>query len=152
MRNVLWFLSLVFTGLAMVPSVAHLAELPNKIDLSREDYLTVQQTYRNWALWGIVVVLALLTTAALTIAVRRQVRAFVLALIAFLGVVGTQVVFWTFTYPANQATNNWTVLPDNWQALHNQWEYSHAASAVLNLIAFLAVAAGAASRDATGEG
>ncbi len=152
MRNVLWFLSLVFTGLAMVPSVAHLAELSNKIDLSREDYLTVQQTYRNWALWGIVVMLALLTTAALTIAVRRQVRAFVLALIAFLGVVGTQVVFWTFTYPANQATNNWTVLPDNWQALRSQWEYSHAASAVLNLIAFLAVAAGAASRDAAGEG
>jgi hypothetical protein len=24
---------------------------------------------------------------------------------------GTQVLFWTFTYPANQQTRNWSVLP-----------------------------------------
>jgi energy-coupling factor transporter transmembrane protein EcfT len=48
-------------------------------------------------------------------------------------------LFWTFTFPANQQTSNWTVLPENWMALRTQWEYSHAASAVLNLIALIAL-------------
>ena len=43
------------------------------------------------------------------------------------------------TYPANQATENWTVVPENWMALRSQWEYSHAAAAVLNLTAFCAL-------------
>ena len=51
------------------------------------------------------------------IMVRGQRKAFVLTLVAFLCIVGTQIVFWTFTYPANQQTNNWTVLPQNWMAL-----------------------------------
>lgn len=52
-------------------------------------------------------------------------------------IAGTQIIFWTFTYPANQETSNWTVLPEHWEALRTQWEYSHAASAVLNLIALI---------------
>jgi len=69
--------------------------------------------------------------------VRNYPKVFVLTLIALLCIVGTQVVFWTFTFPANQITNNWTVLPDNWQELRKQWEYSHATSAGLNLIAVI---------------
>ena len=60
------------------------------------------------------------------------------AVTAFLCIAATQVVFWTFTYPANQQTN-WTILPDQWMALRAQWEYSHAASAILNLLALIAV-------------
>jgi len=48
-------------------------------------------------------------------------------------------VFWTYTYPANQVTNNWTVLPENWRELRRQWEYSHATSAGLNLVALVVV-------------
>jgi hypothetical protein len=47
--------------LALAPALAHSLELPNKIDLSREDYLTIQQGYRGWALLGFVVVRALLS-------------------------------------------------------------------------------------------
>ncbi len=54
---------------------------------------------------------------------------------------GTQVLFWTFTFPANQLTENWTLVPDNWAALREQWEYSHAASALLNLVALVALIA-----------
>jgi ribose/xylose/arabinose/galactoside ABC-type transport system permease subunit len=135
--NTMRFLSLLFTALALAPSLGHLLELPNKINLSAEDYLTVQQIYRGWALLGIVVFGALLSTLVLTIIVRKKRRAFILTLIAFLCIVGTQVVFWTFTYPANEATNNWTVLPGNWLELRNQWEYSHATGAGLNLIALI---------------
>jgi hypothetical protein len=133
------FLSLLFVALALAPAMAHLLELPNKITLSREDYLTVQQIYRGWALLGIVVAGALSSTLALTILARRQQRAFAFALVAVLCIVGAQIVFWTYTYPANRATSNWTLLPDNWRALRAQWEWSHAAAAGLNLVALMAL-------------
>jgi hypothetical protein len=136
----MYFIALFFTALALGPALAHLLELPNKINLSREDYLTVQQIYRGWALLGIVVAGALVSTLILTILTRRERRPFVFSLLAFLCIVGTQVVFWTYTYPANQVTNNWTMLPENWAALRRQWEYSHAAGAGLNLVAFSALA------------
>ena len=134
------FFSLLFAALALAPALAHLLELPNKIGLSRDDYLIVQQIYRGWALLGVVVLGALTSTLILTILVRKRPGEFTLSLVAFLCIVGTQVVFWTFTFPANQQTSNWTVLPENWETLRMQWEYSHAASAVLNLIAFIALA------------
>jgi hypothetical protein len=134
-----YFLSLLFAALALGPAMAHLLELPNKINLSREDYLTVQQIYRGWNLLAVVVFGALLSTLALTITVRRQRRAFIFALIAFLCIVGTQIVFWTYTYPANQITDNWTTLPENWIGLRRQWEYSHATSALLNLLAMISL-------------
>jgi hypothetical protein len=133
------FSSLLFVALALAPALAHLLELPNKIGLARDDYLTVQQIYRGWALLGVVVVAALVSTLLLAIMVRSRPREFVPALMAFFCIAGTQVVFWLFTYPANRQTSNWTVLPDNWMALRAQWEYSHAASAVLNLVALVAV-------------
>jgi hypothetical protein len=133
------FVSLLFVALALAPAMAHLLELPNKINLSREHYLVVQQIYRGWALLGFVVAGALLSTLALTIALRRERKAFIFALIAFLCIAGTQVVFWTYTYPANQATNNWTLPPENWEELRRQWEYFHATSAVLNLAALVSV-------------
>jgi hypothetical protein len=150
--KVLRFTALLFAALALAPALAHLLELPNKIDLPREEYLTVQQIYRGWALLGIVVFGALLSTLAYAIAARRRRGEFLPALIAFLCIAGTQVVFWTFTYPANQATANWTFLPDSWSALRTQWEYSHAASAVLNLAAFVALAIAVLARSDTNRG
>ena len=141
------FFSLLFAALALAPALALLLELPNKIDLSRADYLIVQQIYRGWALLGIVVLGALLSTLILTILVRKRPGKFALSLVVFLCIVGTQVVFWTFTFPANQQTSNWTVLPENWETLRIQWEYSHAVSAVLNLIAFIALAFSASREE-----
>ena len=146
MINALRALGLLFCALALAPAMAHLLELPNKIGLSRDEYLVVQQIYRGWALLGVVVFGALLSTFALTIAARKQAGEFWPALIAFLCIAGTQVIFWTFTYPANQQTANWTILPDHWAALRMQWEYSHAASAVLNLVAFIAMIAAVLTR------
>lgn len=135
----LQFSALLFTALALAPGLAHLLELPGKIGLSKADYLTVQQIYRGWALLGIVVIAALLSTLLLSVGVRKKMKAFVPAIIAFLCIVGTQVLFWTFTYPANAATHNWTLLPENWESLRRQWEYSHAGSAILNILAFVMV-------------
>jgi hypothetical protein len=138
-RTIVRFCSVFFVALALVPLMAHLLELPHKIHLSRDDYFTVQQIYRGWWLLGLVILAALVSTLLLAILSRRNRRAFVWSIVSFLAVAATQVVFWTFTFPANQATDNWTKRPDDWQTLRTQWEYSHAASAGLNLLALVTV-------------
>ena len=135
------FFSLLLAALALAPALAHVMELPNKIGLSRADYLTVQQIYRGWAWLGIVVVGALLSTLVLTIMLRNRKRAFGLALLAFLCIAATQVVFWTWTFPVNRQTMNWSMMPEHWTALRAQWEYSHAAAAALNFVALIALIA-----------
>jgi ABC-type cobalamin transport system permease subunit len=137
--TIIRFLSLFFMGFALGGSLAHLFELPNKIHLPREDYLTVQQIYRGWALLGVPVAGALISTLVLVVMVRKERRVLLWTLIAVASIVGTQAIFWAFTYPANQQTHNWTVLPPNWEELRQRWEYSHAAGAVLNIIAHSAL-------------
>lgn len=139
--GVLWFLRVLFKALALAPGMAHLLELPNKIHLPREEYAVVQQIYRGWSWLGIVVLAALATNAALTLVLARRRRPFGLPLLATLAVAATQVVFWVFTFPANRATDSWRVQPEHWAQLRMQGEYSHAASAVLDLIALIALLA-----------
>jgi hypothetical protein len=138
-RFVLYFICLFSAALALIPSAAHVMELPNKIKMPKAEYLVAQQLYRGWQFVGLAVVAALLSTVALTVSLYGQPKAFAAALVACLCIAGTQAVFWTLTFPVNRATKNWNALPENWTQLRQRWEYSHAASAVLNLIAFVAV-------------
>ena len=133
------FFSLVFVGLTLAPGLAHVLQMPHKMDLSGEAYLRVQQLYAGWAWLGLVVMGALVSTFLLTVLVRARLRQFALACIALGSVFVTQVIFWTFTFPVNQQTHNWTMLPVNWMTLRERWEYSHATAAVFDLIAFIAV-------------
>ena len=133
------FFSLVFVGLALAPGLAHVLQMPHKMDLSGDDYLHVQQLYAGWAWLGLVVFGALISTLALTVVVRARLRQFTFACVAFGSVLVTQVIFWALTFPVNRETHNWTMLPVNWMALRERWEYSHATAAVFDLIAFIAV-------------
>lgn len=101
--KVVRFLSLLFVALTLGPSLAHLFELPNKINLSVEDYFTVQNVYRGWALLGFVVFGALLSTLLPTIRLRHRGKPFTLSLIAFLCIVGTQVIFLDFHLSGERA-------------------------------------------------
>lgn len=134
------FLAIVLIALALVPGGAHLLALPNKIGLPQEQYFTVQAIYLGWALpAGIVLIGALAASLVLAIMLRGQGARFWLTLAAFLLIGATLAVFFIWTYPTNQATRNWMVVPVNWHALRAQWEYSHAANAVLIFIALCAV-------------
>jgi hypothetical protein len=133
------FFAIVLIALALVPAGAHLAELPNKIGLDQEAYFIVQNIYRGWALFGIALFGALTANLALAIMLRQQRAPFWLALLAFLLVAATLAIFFIWTYPANQATSNWTVVPANWQQLRTTWEYAHATNAVLTFLALCAV-------------
>ena len=138
-RKAARFAAIVLTVLALVPAGAHFFELWNKIDLPQEAYFTVQGIYRGWALFGIVLFGALAANLAVTVLSRHQGAAFWPALAAFLLVAATLAIFFLWTYPANQATENWTLAPANWEALRTQWEYAHAANAVLTFLALCAV-------------
>ena len=134
------FLALVLTALALVPAGAHLFTLLNKMDLAQEQYFILQNIYRGWALFGIVWIGALLANFALAAMLRGRGRPFILALIAGLCVVVMFAIFFIWTYPANQATDNWTTIPADWEQLRRQWEYSHAVNALVTFAAFCSVA------------
>jgi hypothetical protein len=82
---------------------------------------------------------ALAADLGLAIILRRRRAPFWLALTAFILIAATLAIFFTWTYPANQATGNWTEVPDNWRDLRTQWEYAHAVNALLTFLALCAV-------------
>jgi hypothetical protein len=145
--RIISFFAIVLTALALVPYAAHLFSLPNKIGMTEQQYLIAQMVYRNWALMGAILFPAMLMNILLAVMLRGQAPAFILAVIGCVCMAATLPIFFAWTYPANVATQNWTVLPDIWQALRRQWEYSHAVNAVLNFLALcLVVAASLAPR------
>ena len=74
MVKTLFFLAIMLTAIAMGASIAHLFELPNKINISAADYLTVQRNYDNWWIVGLSVPLAFLSVLVLTISLRAPAR------------------------------------------------------------------------------
>jgi hypothetical protein len=141
-----FFAALMSTAVALSGALAHLLALPNKIGLSRDAYYTVQGIYRGWDQFGYVLAIQLLSIIAVIVLSHhdRQVR--LLAIVALVSLVAAQAVFWTFTYPANVATNNWTAVPADWETLRRNWEYSHATGAVLQLVAMTSLLIAALTR------
>jgi hypothetical protein len=134
-----FFAALLATALALGGALAHALELPNKIGLSDENYFVVQQIYRGWSLLGVLLAVELAGMLAVVILYRRQSRVRNAALVAVGSLLAAQAIFWTFTVPANQATVNWSVQPENWDALRRQWEYSHLAGAAFQTLAMASV-------------
>ena len=134
-------LTLALTASILVPSGAHLFELPGKIGLSREAYFAVQGIYAGWALFGIPIIAAILANGALYVTLRRrEPQATRWALVSAALITASLAVFFIWIFPANQATGNWTTIPENWEVLRRHWEYAHAASALIVFAAFLATA------------
>ena len=124
-------LAALLTAFALVPAGAHLLALPNKLAMGEAAYLAAQAAYRGWALAGVLPIAAILVHALLAARGRRWNAAAAVLLAAGLA------VFFLFTFPANQATANWTVLPAGWEGLRARWEWSHAANAALTLAALV---------------
>lgn len=133
--------TLMVTAIVLVPSAAHLFELPNKIGLDREAYFTVQRIYAGWAWFAVPILLSVALNAVLFLRLRRTdpapaKGALVSALRTLLGL----GVFFAWVFPANVATSNWTGIPDDWQSLRRDWEWGHAAVAGLAFAALFATA------------
>lgn len=136
---VLKLLALSLTVLVLIPSGAHLLELPAKITMNEDDYFTVQRIYEGWALFAVPILAAILTNGALWWSMRRNGEpAARWALASALLVCLTLVIFFVWVFPGNQATANWSSVPADWEMLRRNWEYGHAVNA---LVAFAAVLA-----------
>ncbi len=142
MATVLRFAAVLFTGLAVIAPAAHLFEMSNKLLLAKGDYFIVQGIYNGWWMLGLFLPLSFLANLSLAYVTRSDTTALALSLAAAICVAINLTIFYFWTQPANAATQNWTVQPDNWAALRQQWEYSHAVNAGVMLLAFcLAISA-----------
>src|SRR6516225_1254824 len=132
-------LAVISVVLCLIPAGAHFFELVNKMSLSTADYMTTQKIYAGWTSFGVAIIAAIVFTLTHTLMVRAKRTAFLLSLTALLCIGATQVIFWTFTYPMNVATNNWTITPQDFETARRQWEYSHAVNAVLAFVALVTI-------------
>ncbi len=135
------FAAVIVTGMALIAPAAHLLELANKIGMETNDYFVVQRVYAGWWLVGLLLPAALLANLALVVAARADRSASRLALVAAALIALNLVIFFVWTQPANTATVNWTIQPENWRSLRREWEYSHAVNAGIMFIAFCATTA-----------
>lgn len=137
--DVIFFIVLLATALALGAALAHALELPNKINLPKDEYFVVQKAYRGWSQLSYLLVIeliAMLTVAALS---RHEPQELWPTIIAIVCLIAAQAVFWTFTYPANVVTDNWTAVPAQWEDVRARWEYSHLVGAAFQLMAMSAL-------------
>ena len=136
MRNFIRFTTMLFTAITLSALMAHLLELRVKINLSKENYQTVQEIYSGWQWLGIFEIGAILLALIWVITDRKVPNIYPLLLSALVCFIISIIIFFTYTFPTNQATESWTNLPDNWDELRKTWEYSHAIRALFSLTGF----------------
>jgi hypothetical protein len=133
--DLVFFIALLATALALGGALAHALELPNKIGLPRDEYFIVQKAYRGWNQLAYLLAIQLISMITLAVMSRAQPYVLWLTIVAIAFLLSAQAIFWVYTYPTNVATENWTAIPDNWELLRRQWEYSHAAGAAFQILA-----------------
>jgi phosphatidylglycerophosphate synthase len=132
-------IALILTAIALVPSAAHLFELPGKLDLARDPYFTVQSIYAGWSMFAVPIIAAILANVVLAVAHwRHHDRRAIYSGVAATLIAGSLIIFFIWAFPGNQQTANWTNQPENWELLRRNWEYGHAANAVIVFVAFVA--------------
>ena len=163
MRDLIHVLSIILAAVAMALALAHALELPGKLRLTRDEYLVVQPIYYpGFTIGGIAEPLGLLATAILVLLTPAGSRAFWLAVVALLGLIGMQAVYWIVTHPVNRFWLRDDVLgragtaffaadpggpsgsggdtdATDWTMLRDRWEYSHVARAALGFVSLLAL-------------
>ena len=154
--------TVMLSAIAMSLAVAHALELPGKMRLDKETYLSVQTIYYpGFTFGGFSEGLAMLATLVLLLMTPTSVIRFWLTLIAVCGFIGMQVVYWAVTHPVNKFWLKNKQLSgagkqlfasdplrrgeagdeghETWQELRDRWEYSHVARAILALVALIAL-------------
>jgi hypothetical protein len=137
--DVVFFVALLATALALGAALAHALELPNKIHLAKDEYIVVQQAYRGWNQLGYLLGIELIAMLAVAVLSRHEPQVLWATIIAIVCLMAAQAVFWTFTYPANVVTDNWTAVPAQWEDVRARWEYSHLAGAAFQVLAMSAL-------------
>jgi hypothetical protein len=133
------WLTIMLTALSLVPALAHLLEMPAKMTYDGPLWLRLQQSlYGAFGTFGgAFEVGAVITTIVLVTLVRDRRPAFGWTLLGAVCVVAAHAAFWIWLAPVNAtiAATAPGTLPADWMEMRSQWEYTHAARAVLQIIA-----------------
>ncbi|RJQ81463.1 MAG: DUF1772 domain-containing protein [Desulfobacteraceae bacterium] len=134
------FIAIMLTALSMGVALCHLLEMPAKMTFDAALWLTLLQTLYPPAfgpIGGYMEVGAVVTTVLLTFMVRRRRPAFHWTFMAAFCMVAAHAAFWILIAPVNAAMLPLTpeTVPADWMRLRDQWEYTHAARAVVQIVA-----------------
>jgi hypothetical protein len=152
-------LTVILVAVAMALSLAHALELPGKMRLTKEVYYAMQPVYYPGFTigGGIGEAGGMIATIILLILTPFGDADFSLTLVAALGLVGMQAVYWLFTHPVNKfwvqdeklsglgsgffsfGTNKEAGGRASWTESRDRWEYSHVARAGLAVVSFIAL-------------
>jgi hypothetical protein len=138
------FATVMLVALSMATAMCHLLELPAKIGYDAPLWLTLLHTLYP-PTFGTVgaafEVGAIVTSLVLAWLVRRRGRVFAWTLAGALCMVAAHVAFWVWIAPVNATLGAVTpdTLPPDWTSLRDRWEYTHAARALLQVLALGAV-------------
>src|SRR5262245_16967448 len=148
-------ITLLFVAFAMATAVAHALELPGKLRLSKDEYLTVQKIYYpGFTIGGAAEPIALL----LLIVTMPAGAPFWMTAGAFAMLAIAHAIYWVVTHPVNNfwlkdvelkgAGASFFAIDlvgrpgdDNWTKLRNRWESSHALRAALTITSLILIAA-----------
>ena len=135
--------AVTLTGLSAGVAFANLLELPNKMKLSAENYLWVQQTlYEGFGqIVGPIELGAFLSAIAFTILVRKQRLSCRFGGVAAICIAAALVIWRLHNGPVNAVVDAWTLdsIPSDWSTYRNRWEYAHAARAGLYMLGLSAL-------------
>ena len=130
-------------GLNAGLALAHVLEMPSKLELDGPTWLVVQgRLYEGWgARIGQLEVVLGVVLATLLLRTRGAVRRWFL-IAATLVLVAEAVVFPLWVLPTNAALDAWNGGPPpiDWEALRRRWEGGHAGRFALLCLAWLAAA------------
>ena len=135
------FMTIILTALSAGLSFAHLLELPPRIFYFDAKLWVATTTRGLYALFGTVGAVteigSILTAVVLALFLRGRRTAFYLALAGAILLALAFVSWVAFVAPVNAELAKWTVdsFPADWARYRDQWEYTHAANAVIKIVA-----------------
>lgn len=96
-------LTVILVTVAMALALAHALELPGKMRLDKETYYAMQPIYYpGFTIGGISEPTSILLVTILLVLTPSGSADFWLTLVALLGLIGMQAVYWLFTHPVNK--------------------------------------------------
>jgi hypothetical protein len=136
------FITIMLTAFSLSLSMAHLFELPQRMQFDQQLWVKVTVFANVYRLFGSVGALfevgAILSAILLAFLVRRRGASFYWTLGGTVLLVLALVSWIVFVAPMNAEFAKWLTnpVPQNWTRYRNQWEYAHAINAVIKIIGF----------------
>lgn len=158
MARILPILAMVLVAVGLALSLSHALELPGKLRLGKDAYLSTQAIYYpGFTVGGAFEPLAILATLALAFVTPYGDAAFGLVLVALAALVIAHAIYWVLIHPINKVWlrdrelegagrsffsvgGKGPISTEDWTVLRDRWEYSHVARAGLTLVSLAALA------------